>query len=86
MSAEALNEPSLGEQQILRNLNKTIQEFYREATFELNRDFKLYISYDSYDENGCKSYQTELNLGENIKPSLQVNIQQITYLSILEKT
>ena len=85
MSAEALNEPSLGEQRILRNLNKTIQDFYREATFELNRDFKLYISYDGYDENGSKIYQTELKLGENIKTSLQVNIQLITYLPILKK-
>ena len=48
MSASALNEPSISEQRILKNLNKTLQDFYKEATFELKRDFELYMEYDDY--------------------------------------
>ena len=69
ISVKALNEPSLMEKMILKTLNKTVEEFFREATFELNRDFKLSISYESYDEDGAKDHKVKLNLGYN---SLQV--------------
>ena len=76
LSVAALNEPSFTEKMILKNLNKTVQDFYREATFRLDRDFKLFISINKYDVNGSKDYKIELNLGENIKASLQVTFLQ----------
>ena len=71
ISVEALNEPNLMEQTILKNLNRTVEDFFREATFELDRDFKLFISDRFYDDDGFKNYKVELNLGYNF---LQVTI------------
>ena len=72
LSVAALNEPSFTEKMILKNLNKTVQDFYREATFILDRDFKLFKSFYTYDDNGFKDYKIKLNLGDNIKASLKV--------------
>ena len=72
LSVAALNEPSFAEMMVLKNLNKTIKDFYREATFKLDRDFKLFISFFKYDDNGPRDYKIELNLGDNTKASLRV--------------
>ena len=57
MSFSALDEPSLREQKILKDLNKTLQEFYQEATFQLNKDFKIYMAYVDYGMDGEKFYK-----------------------------
>ena len=74
MSVNPLNEPNLSEQKILKSLNKTVHDFYREAVFHLNHDFKLYMSFTSYGVEGLKYYKTELSLGKNIDSTLQVSM------------
>ena len=52
ISVTALNEPNLEERKILRNLNKTIEAFYREATFKLDQDFHIYLTMWVYNKDG----------------------------------
>ena len=54
ISATALNEPNLREINILRNLNKTVEAFYREATYKLDQDFQMYLTLWLYTNNGWK--------------------------------
>ena len=77
ISVNALNEPNLSEQKILKSLNKTVHDIYREVAFLLNHDFKLYMSFTSYGVEGLKYYKTELSLGKNIDSTLQVSMWQI---------
>ena len=72
-----LDEPSLSEQRILKALNLTVQDFYREATFKLNRDFKLYMSKNEYGLGGDKIFKIELDEGKSNVNSFQVNTLQI---------
>ena len=63
ISLEGLDEPSIREKNILISLNKTILDLYREATFALNRDFELYMTYSDYGLDGDKFYEKRLSLG-----------------------
>ena len=76
-SVQALNEPSLFEKETLKNLNKTIEDLYREATYKLDRDFKLYITKEKYSLEGLKVYETELHLGHNTNTTIQVRISRV---------
>ena len=65
MSLGSLNEPNPDEAIILANLNKTLEEFFREVTFKLNVDYFLNISLWFYEEFGWKSYEKEILEGNN---------------------
>ena len=66
MSLGSLNEPSPEEAIILSNLNKTVAEFFREATFKLNIDFSLDIILWFYEpEFGWKDYKKKMFEGND---------------------
>ena len=75
ISLNALDEPSLREKGILINLNKTLLDLFREATYELNRDFELYMKYSEYDLDGNKDYRTKLLIGQNVNHTTKVHIK-----------
>ena len=65
MSLGSLNEPNPDESTILANLNKTVEELFRESTFKLNVDYSLNISLWFYEEFGWKSYEKKMLEGNN---------------------
>ena len=64
ISKSALNEPNSSERNILATLNKTLEEFFMEATFKLNTDFKLYMTWWTYDSEGWKDHKKQLSEGD----------------------
>ena len=60
MSIQVLDEPNMMEKETLMNLNKTLKDLFMEATFQLNRDFHLYIIHWDYGNEGLKRYKTQL--------------------------
>ena len=72
-----LEEPPLAflglrEQKILKDLNKTLQDFYQEATYQLNKDLEIYMAYVDYGMDGEKFYKRKLLLGGNTIHTPQV--------------
>ena len=63
VSVQALNEPSKHEQEILKNLNKTIKGMFLEVTHKLGKDFKLNITFMEYGTEGDRFDTTELMEG-----------------------
>ena len=64
LNTAALNEPDSFQQSILAKRNKTLEEFFIEATFKLNIDFKLYLILWVYDEGGWKRNEKQLLEGD----------------------
>ena len=61
VSLNSLNEPNSDEKQILSNLNKTVEDLFREATFQINKDFELYVTLWFYEESfGWKDYKGKM--------------------------
>ena len=76
ISVEALNEPNPFEIKILESFNKTVEDLYREATFKLNRDFFMYVTWWIYDNKGWQEYKIQCFEGnENF---IKVNWKYIT--------
>ena len=65
MNKGALDEPNSSQKTILTKLNKTYEDFFTEATFKLNVDFKLYMILWSYDDEGWKRNEKQLLEGDN---------------------
>ena len=64
MSNAALNEPNAIERNMLTKLNKTIEELFLEATYQLNVDFHLYMIWWAYNQvEGWKQYKMKLLVG-----------------------
>ena len=61
----ALNEPNYNQKKILATLNKTIEEFFMEATFKLNEDFRLFMIWWDYGTEGWKRIQKQISLGDD---------------------
>ena len=49
LNKAALNEPNSAQKKILNTLNKTLEKFFMEATYKLDKDFKLYMIWWDYD-------------------------------------
>ena len=64
MSLNALNEPNSSEKNTLAMLNKTFEEFFMEATFKLNEDFKLFMIWWDYGTEGWSKIQKQISLGD----------------------
>ena len=64
MNKGALDEPNSSQKTILTKLNKTYEDFFMEATFKLNVDFKLYMIWWEYDDEGWKKLKKQLTLGD----------------------
>ena len=64
MNKAALNEPSTTQINTLLKLNKTMAEFFVEATFKLNVDFWLHIIWWTYDSEGWKQHKKQLSVGD----------------------
>ena len=65
ISKAALNEPSSIEKNTLIKLNKTLEDFYIEATYTINVDYELYITWWNYDSEGWKRHEKRLSVGNN---------------------
>ena len=63
MSLNALNEPNSSEKNTLAVLNKTFQDFFMEAAFKLNVDFRCYMIWWDYGSEGWKWNKKQLSLG-----------------------
>ena len=66
MSTRALDEPNIKEIKILMKLNKTIKDLFLEATYKLNIDFSLNITFNYYGIEGKISLRKEFHLKKNI--------------------
>ena len=60
----ALNEPNYDQKKVLTTLNKTIEDFFMEATFKLNKDFRLFVIWWDYGIDGWQRIQKQLWLGD----------------------
>ena len=69
LSASVLDEPNEVERIILENLDKTVTDIFREATFSLNSDFQIHMTSWFYGENGWHAYKVKVNerITNNIK-------------------
>ena len=65
MSTRALDEPNIKEIKTLMKLNKTIKDLFLEATYKLDIDFILNITFIYYGKEGEKRDQKELHLGKD---------------------
>ena len=65
MSKNALNEPNSTQKNIFVGLNKTLEDFFMEATFKLNIDFRLYMIWWEYDSEGWKDHKLKLSVKDN---------------------
>ena len=65
MDKMALNEPSSIERNTLIKLNKTLEDFFLEATFKLNVDFWLYMIWWDYNIEGWKRHEKQLSVGND---------------------
>ena len=65
MNKGALDEPNSSQKTILTKLNKTYEDFFMEATFKLNVDFKLYMIWWEYDDEGWKKLKKQLTSGDD---------------------
>ena len=66
MSKSTLDEPNTKEKKTLQNLNKTIKDLFLEATYKLDIDFSLNITFNYYGIEGKISLQKEFHLEKNI--------------------
>ena len=64
MDQAALNEPNPTQKNTLSKLNKTLEDFFVEATFKLNLDFWLYMIWWEYDVEGWKMHKKQLSVGD----------------------
>ena len=65
MDQAALNEPNPTQKNTLSRLNKTLEDFFMEATFKLNVDFRLYMIWWEYDSEGWKKHKVKLSVEDN---------------------
>ena len=65
LNTAALNELDSFQQNILAKCNKTLEEFFMEATFKLNVDFRLYMILWVYNDEGWKRNEKQLLEGDN---------------------
>ena len=64
LNKAALNEPNSSQKNILNTLNKTLEEFFIEATYKLDKDFKLYIIWWYYGSEGWERLKKQISLGD----------------------
>ena len=64
LNKAALSEPNYDQMKILATLNKTLEEFFIEATYKLNVDFRLFIIWWVYGSQGWKRLQKQISIGD----------------------
>ena len=72
LSIGALNEPNRIEKEILKKLNKTIEEFFLEATFKLVVDFNISMFWWFYNNEGWTQKELKISLGHNFNQVFQL--------------
>ena len=77
-SALALNEPNVHERKILIDSNKTVEDFFREATYKLDHDFEVYLSLWTYTNNGWEYNKEKIN--ESDSNFIQVTLNSVFLL------
>ena len=66
MSKSTLDEPNTKEKKTLENLNKTIKDLFLEATYKLDIDFTINVTFIYYGKEGERRIQKELHLGKDV--------------------
>ena len=64
MDKAVLNEPNPTQKNTLVKLNKTLENFFLEATFKLNVDFWLHMIWWEYNVEGWKEVKKKLTVGD----------------------
>ena len=64
LNKAALNEPNSAQKKILNTLNKTLEKFFMEATYKLDKDFKLYMIWWYYGSEGWERLKKQISLGD----------------------
>lgn len=64
MDKAVLNEPNPTQKNTLVKLNKTLEDFFLEATFKLNVDFWLHMIWWEYNVEGWKEVKKKLTVGD----------------------
>ena len=64
LNKAALNEPNSAQKKILNSLNKTLEKFFMEATYKLDKDFKLYMIWWYYGSEGWERLKKQISLGD----------------------
>ena len=64
LNKAALNEPNSAQKKILNKLNKTLEKFFMEATYKLDKDFKLYMIWWYYGPEGWERLKKQISLGD----------------------
>ena len=64
MDKAALNEPNPTQKNTLVKLNKTLEDFFLEATFKLNVDFWLHMIWWEYNVEGWKEVKKKSTVGD----------------------
>ena len=64
LNKAALNEPNSAQKKILKTLNKTLETFFMEATYKLDKDFKLYMIWWHYGSEGWERLKKQISLGD----------------------
>ena len=64
LNKAVLNEPNSTQKNILNMLNKTLEEFFMEATYKLDIDFKLYVIWWYYGSEGWERFKKQISLGD----------------------
>ena len=78
LSHGVLNEPKSNEKDIFITLNTTMEALFREATFKLNRDFRLSINLWSYeDEFGWQNYTGKMKEGNDNFIQVRLNLERV---------
>ena len=77
-SALALNGPNFHERKILMDLDKTVEDFFREATYKLDHDFEVYLSLWTYTNNGWEYNKEKIN--ERDSNFIQVTLNSVFLL------
>ena len=63
LKVSALSDQNANQVKALAKLNKTLEDFFIEATFKLNLDFRVYMIWWVYDDEGWYASKKQLFVG-----------------------
>ena len=72
VTVATLNEPNPHDIEMLTKMNKTVEELFIEATFKLNVDFQLHMTWWLYNNNGWVKHNRQLFEGNK-------NLQEVCF-------
>ena len=88
LSPGILDKPNSNDTKILISLNKTLEALFREVTFQIHRDFYLYINLWFFEEEyGWQNYEGKMKKGNDNYIEVKSNLKydQIKQLAIFAR-